>query len=104
MNMGCLSIFWLRAILQSNKPQKMKKSFDVEHIIRLQKGVRKIKSKHHCKWSRNEQAVLYELTVFFEQSKTTKTRRRKFSFRLYRGIKFIAKLLVKVITGNLFGL
>lgn len=104
MNMGCLSIFWLRAIMQSNKPQKMKKSLDVKHINRLQKGIRKIRSKYHCKSSRNEQVILYELKVFFDCSKNAKIRRRKFSFRFHKGIKFIAKLLRRVIGGKLFSL
>jgi hypothetical protein len=83
----------------------MIKSLDAKSVKALKKGIKKTRSKSHCK-SGNEQVliVLYEETVVLERKSFKKIRRKSSFFRLFKALKFFAKLLRKIIVVKLFSL
>jgi ABC-type transport system involved in cytochrome c biogenesis ATPase subunit len=80
----------------------MKKNLKRRHFSRLQKGVRKIRLKTHCKLSRKDHWILDEVNVILDQSKITKTRKRKLLKPLTGILKFIAKFLRKMTNVIMF--
>jgi len=101
MIMGCLSILGCGHYCQTTKILKMKRNFDVKHIIYLKNGSKKIVSKRRGKSSGNEYVLLCEFTVLVELSVISTRRSKKGSLILRKIVKFSAKLLKKLVGGVL---
>jgi len=82
----------------NQKTQIMKKSLDVKGIKNLKNGIKKVRSKSHCKLFRNGRSlfVLCEVNVFLEKIEHKKSRRKKYFCWFFKTLKFIAKLLKTV--------
>ena len=88
----------------AKKSKLMNKSLDAVSIKDLKKVIKKIRSKSHCKLSRNEQVVIVLHEVVNVFSKERKPSRKKSRSWLPGTLKFIAKLLKKLVVVKLFDL